>query len=215
MPIFFKHSISPQAHLAIWHITEPLAFFTVDLPINPAIHHPEKQLQHLASRYVITHLMPDFPLYSVEYDEHRKPHIPLSKIHFSFSHAGSYAVALVCDGEYCGVDIEMFQPKIESLKNKFLKDDEISLAGEILTLYGAELRLTITHILSLFFSAKEAIYKWQGKRGISIKRDIHILKYEISLSKLVCRFANSEEEMAVFFKWFPSFVVTWIVFPKF
>ena len=61
MPIFYLQNISPCTKLGVWHIAEAADFFLQQVPLQTQITHPRKQLQHLAGRYLLKVLYPDFP----------------------------------------------------------------------------------------------------------------------------------------------------------
>jgi hypothetical protein len=61
MPLFYQHNINDIAKLAVWHISEPEDFFLEKVQLQKTINHPHKRLQHLAGRYLLQLLHPDFP----------------------------------------------------------------------------------------------------------------------------------------------------------
>ncbi|MGN6355248.1 MAG: 4'-phosphopantetheinyl transferase family protein, partial [Parafilimonas sp.] len=61
MPLFFQHTINETTQLGIWHIEEEEDFFLAKVPLQKSITHPHKRLQHLAGRYLLQYLFPDFP----------------------------------------------------------------------------------------------------------------------------------------------------------
>ncbi|HEV8081101.1 MAG TPA: 4-phosphopantetheinyl transferase, partial [Chitinophagaceae bacterium] len=90
MPVLYEH-INDFAKIAIWHIAEEKKFFLQKVPLQREITHPHKQLQHLAGRYLLQHLYPDFPYHLIEIADTRKPFLPDEEYHFSISHCGDYA----------------------------------------------------------------------------------------------------------------------------
>ena len=71
MPLFFQQDIDDTTRLAIWKIEEEEAFFHV--PLQREITHPHKRLQHLAGRYLLKYLFPDFPTELIRIADTRKP----------------------------------------------------------------------------------------------------------------------------------------------
>ena len=61
MPIFFQHQISEATRLGIWKIEETEDFFKANVPQHRSVTHPHKRLQHLAGRFLLQYLFPDFP----------------------------------------------------------------------------------------------------------------------------------------------------------
>ena len=61
MALFYQHNINETTKLAIWKIEEEAYFFLEQVPLQREITHPHKRLQHLAGRYLLRFLFPDFP----------------------------------------------------------------------------------------------------------------------------------------------------------
>lgn len=151
MPLFYQHNIN-EATLAVWNITEREEFFLEKADLQKEINHPHKRLQHLAGRYLLRLLHPAFPLHLIEIADSNKPLLVDEAFHFSISHCGHFAAAIVSENKVVGIDVEMVRSKIELIKHKFLSRREQQLLPE----EGAQL-------LTLLWSCKEAVYKWYGK----------------------------------------------------
>ena len=155
MPLFYQQDINLTTKLGIWKIEEPEDFFLQSVPLQRSITHPHKRLQHLAGRFLLPFLFPDFPHAEIEIADTRKPFLPDEQYHFSISHCGDYAAAIVSSKERVGIDIELITQRIHNIKHKFLHADEIVFVN--------------THqenqqigLLTLLWSAKEAMFKWWG-----------------------------------------------------
>ena len=61
MPLFYQQDINETTRLGVWQITEDESFFLEKVPLSREITHPHKRLQHLAGRYLLQSLFPDFP----------------------------------------------------------------------------------------------------------------------------------------------------------
>ncbi len=127
MPLFYSHHIDENTRLAIWHITEPEDFFQEQVPASRTITHPHKRLQHLAGRYLLQFLFPDFPLQLIQVATTKKPFLPDESHHFSISHCGDYAAAIVSTTNRVGIDIEQPVQKLALLAPKFLNENEMKL----------------------------------------------------------------------------------------
>src|SRR5262245_20179839 len=130
MPIFFQHQINDTTRLGIWKIEETEEFFKANVPQHRDVTHPHKRLQHLAGRFLLQYLFPDFPYELIQIAETRKPYLPGEQYHFSISHCGDYAAAIVSKNERVGVDIEIPVDKVLRVRHKFLSDEEIRQFGE-------------------------------------------------------------------------------------
>jgi hypothetical protein len=61
MPLVYQQNINAVTKMAVWHITETEDFFAT-VPLQKTITHWHKRLQHLAGRFLLKELYPDFPL---------------------------------------------------------------------------------------------------------------------------------------------------------
>jgi phosphopantetheinyl transferase len=124
MPIFFQHRVSETTRLGIWKIEESEDFFKGNVPQHRDVTHPHKRLQHLAGRFLLQFLFPDFPYQLIQIADTRKPYLPGEQYHFSISHCADYAAAIVSKESRVGIDIEMPVEKIIRIRDKFLSLDE-------------------------------------------------------------------------------------------
>ena len=182
MPLYTEWSPDKHSLAAIWHVDEDEAFFQTRTGVITEIRHPKKRLEHLAGRYLLQHLKVDFPLHHITPDQHDKPRVPEDRYFFSISHSHPYVAAVLSDAEECGIDIQCWHPNIERIAHMFLSEEELRLCassssgGSVPTPRegqreaGRSRRETIT----LAWSAKEAAYKWHGRRGADFIRDLPI-----------------------------------------
>ncbi|HTN46759.1 MAG TPA: 4'-phosphopantetheinyl transferase superfamily protein [Flavipsychrobacter sp.] len=154
MPLYREWSSDPYSLAAIWEIAEPESFFLERTRVHTDIKNPKKRLEHLAGRFLLKHLEEDFPLLNIHIDEHDKPRLPDNEYFFSISHSYPYVAVVVSPFVECGIDIQVWHPRMELLQHKFLSEKEQKLfTGD-------------PQLLTLAWSAKEAAYKWQGRRGV-------------------------------------------------
>jgi len=154
MPLYREWSSDPYSLAAIWKIEEPESFFMEKTGLRPAIKAEKRRLEHLAGRFLLRHLVADFPLLHIFPDEHDKPRIAENEYYFSISHSFPYVAAVVSPYVECGIDIQVWHARIEQIQHKFLSDQEQSMIG------------TDPRMITLAWCAKEAAYKWQGRRGV-------------------------------------------------
>lgn len=167
--LFYQHNINDTTKLGIWQIEEPPSFFLEKVPLKKDVSHPYKRLQHLAGRYLLTVLAEDFPLEDIVIADTRKPFLEDEKYHFSISHCGNFAAALVSSTHRVGVDIERVSPRIISISHKFLHDHEHAFLREWEHLSQMHLELS-----TILWSAKEAVYKWHGLGQLDFKTHMHM-----------------------------------------
>ncbi|HEY5462354.1 MAG TPA: 4'-phosphopantetheinyl transferase superfamily protein [Hanamia sp.] len=207
MPLFYQHNINDSAKLAVWHITENEEFFLEKITIQKGIMHPHKRLQHLAGRYLLKILHPDFPLHLIEIATSKKPLLANHEFHFSISHCGDYAAAIVSENKIVGIDVELITPKIELVKNKFLNESEITLSETASQTLKYQL-------LTLFWSSKEAIYKWHGKGALSFKKNMGLeqLFFENGRGIIDAYFLKNERiDLKIEFRFFGNLCLAWVL----
>ena len=122
MPLVYQQNINESTKLGVWHITEPEDFYLEHVPLQREISHPNKRLQHLAARYLLKELYPNFPYELIRIADTKKPFLEDETYHFSISHCGSYAAVIVSTDHRVGVDVELITPKVEKVKHKFLSE---------------------------------------------------------------------------------------------
>jgi len=125
LALVYQHNINETTRLAVWHITEPESFFLKKVPLKKDVSHPHKRLQHLAGRYLLSFLFDGFPLEEILVADTRKPFLENEQYHFSISHCGDFAAAIVSSKERVGIDIELVTARIERIKHKFTSSDEL------------------------------------------------------------------------------------------
>ncbi|MGN6246983.1 MAG: 4'-phosphopantetheinyl transferase family protein [Ginsengibacter sp.] len=201
MPLFYQHSIN-ESKLAVWHITEDEDFFLQKVPLQTFVKHPHKRLQHLAARYLLQLLQPGFPFHQIEISSSKKPLLADESFHFSVSHCGDYAAAIVSETHLVGIDVELITGKIEKVKDKFLKPGEI----RILPKCDAK-------FLTLCWSAKEAIYKWYGKGNLDFKGNMNIDEFDFLNDEGVLKshfFKEKSIDLKIEYKFFENLCLAWV-----
>lgn len=166
MPLFYQQDINQDTRLAVWQIAEEESFFLEHVFLKRDITHPHKRLQHLAGRYLLRYLFPDFPAEAIAIADTRKPFLPDEAFHFSISHCGDYAAAIVSKTERVGIDIELLTPRVQKVQHKFLHPEEQSMVEDS----NAD-RITL---LTLLWSAKEAMFKWWGNGDVDFSEVLRI-----------------------------------------
>ncbi len=165
MPLFREWSSDPYSLAAIWKIEEPESFFIERIGFGSDIRNDKRRQEFLAGRFLLKHLKEDFPLLNIRRDEHDKPRLDGNHYYFSISHSWPYVAAIVSPYVEAGIDIQTPHPRMLRLQDKFLN-------GEEKRLFGNDERL-----ITLAWCAKEAVYKWQGRRGVEFKDHLLIQNF--------------------------------------
>ena len=187
MPLIYQHQIDLATKIGVWHITEEENFFLNQVPLQRSITHPHKRLQHLAGRYLLRELFPEFPLSLIVIADTRKPFLPDDAFHFSISHCGDYAAAIVSTQNRVGVDIEIPHQKIEKIQHKFLSEKERKILSEK---GGDNLQK-----LTMAWGIKEAMFKWYGTGQVDFIEDMNIIAVERNEldSDVICFFKKGKK----------------------
>jgi phosphopantetheinyl transferase len=172
VPLFYQQNINQYTKLGIWKIEEPEEFFLQKVPLQREITHPHKRLQHLAGRYLLPFLFPDFPHEEIEIANTRKPFLPNEQYHFSISHCSDYAAAIVSKTNRVGVDAEIITLRVEKIKHKFLHQNELRFVNSQPTNQQVKL-------LTLLWSAKEAMFKWYGLGEVDFSEMMRTFPFEL------------------------------------
>jgi 4'-phosphopantetheinyl transferase len=219
VPIFFQQQINDTTRLGIWKIEENKEFFLSNVPLQRNVTHPHKRLQHLAGRFLLQFLFPDFPYELIRIADTRKPYLPNEQYHFSISHCGDYAAAIVSSNKRVGIDIEIPTPRIHRIAKKFLSESEKKYVKTEYKLFSKQWGMnerTETEFLTFLWSAKESIYKWYGKgqvdfsEHISLHGDISLNK-EDSLEMPFIFTKNSAEELTIHGKLIENLTLAWVI----
>ena len=205
MPIFFQQQINETTRLGIWKIEETEYFFKGNVPVHRDVTHPHKRLQHLAGRFLLQFLFPGFPYELIQLADTRKPYLPDAQFHFSISHCGDYAAAIVSQDRRVGIDIEIPLKKITRIADKFLSENEKNIFQ---VSNDTETQANLQQ-LTLLWSTKEAIFKWYGDGGVDFRQHIHLLSQ--SSSQMKTHFVKTGSGLIVDYKIFDALVLTWVV----
>lgn len=223
MPIFFQQDMDGDTKLAVWKIEEEERFFTV--PLQREITHPHKRRQHLAGRYLLRYLYPEFPLDLIKIADTRKPYLEDEAFHFSISHCSNYAAAIVSRNKRVGVDIEVPTAKVERIKKKFLHAEELlflngrqtggndDVEPEGQTISAGGWQASPVHQLTLLWSVKEAVYKWWSYGGVDFSEMIRIEPFALEeKGEIRARFLAPEgfHQLPLHYRLFQGICLAWV-----
>ena len=210
MPLVYQQNINPSTKIGVWHITEDEVFFARQVHLQRGIPNVHKRLQHLAGRLLLKELFPGFPHELIQIADTLKPFLPDEKYHFSISHCGDYAAAIVSTDYRVGMDIEMIHPKVANVQHKFLSSVELSLLTE--ESVGGENESSI-RLLTLSWCIKESLFKWDGRGGIDFKKHLLIQKIlqQGTGGYADCSFLkNTEIHLPVHFMFLEDHCISWV-----
>ena len=205
MPLVYQQNINATTKIAVWHISEQEDFFLKEVPVQREISHWHKRLQHLAGRLLLKELFPDFPVSLIQIADTKKPFLENEPFHFSISHCGDYAAAIVSKSFRVGADVELLNDKIERIQHKFMHDEELPALFK-------QCPMPVKQSLTLYWSVKESVFKWWGNGEVDFKKDILIKKItgETQQGIVHCIFKD-EFLLDVHFLFFNNNFLTWVL----
>jgi phosphopantetheinyl transferase len=157
-------------------------------------------LQHLAGRFLLQFLFPDFPYSLIQVADTRKPFLPDEQYHFSISHCGDFAAAIVSSRDRVGIDIEIPVGKIHSIRNKFLHKNETD-----------QLPADDIRYLTLYWSVKEAVFKWYGNGGVNFREQIQLQRLDETDKQITCYFTKTGRHLTAKYLQFDHLTLVWVV----
>jgi len=188
MPIYQTNNISDNLKIAIWKITETEDELTNELvlvgfELNSIYKTKNKQRlkQWLATRLLLNDFFKDV---KVIYDSLGKPSLD-NGWNISISHSNDFVAINLNKDDDCGIDIEKITPKIERIKHKFLNNIDL------------ENVISLEHLI-IYWGAKEALYKYYGKKEVLFIENLFINNFNKSNNKF-----NGKIKMADFQKEIP------------
>jgi phosphopantetheinyl transferase len=216
VPIFYQHQINEYTRLGVWKIEETEEFFKGNVPHHRDVTHPHKRLQHLAGRFLLQYLFPYFPYELIEIADTRKPFIPDERFHFSISHCGDYAAAIVSTASRVGVDIEIPTGKVMKIIDKYLSNEEKEIFNIQYSIYnnqllGYRIQTNDSSLPTLLWSAKEAVFKWYGNGEVDFRKHTQLKQLHAGEEIIDCFFTKTQSELKINYRLFDKLVLAWVV----
>lgn len=211
MPLIYQQSINTTTRLGLWHIEETEDFFLDKVNLQREIHHPRKRLQHLAGRYLLKELFPDFPYELLMIADTRKPFLANEAYHFSISHCNNYAAVIISRNHRVGADVESFTDKIDKVKHKFLSGIEQGIIAAAIPPGADALNLAG---LTAAWSIKESLFKWYGNGEVDFIEHLHIERIVFNGDSGIayCKFLKGETTfLQVHFSFFDQNCISWVL----
>ena len=210
MALVYQKEIQDSATLAIWKIEESAEVLVAKLQLDEqeqayfeSLGQHMRQLHWLATRVLLRTLLQTEHYIDCKADAHGKPYLVNFPHRISLSHSYDYAAVMISETRAVGIDIELIKSKIEALAPKFLTDTERSFIDR---------DHAVAHLYSCW-AAKEAVYKLQGKSGISFKEHIHLQPFAYAENGTLRALLQSKEDTAtldVAFERFGSYVLAYV-----
>jgi phosphopantetheinyl transferase len=206
MPINFFTNLDPSGNLLLWQAEEEIDWFKgqLDLVSNlweeyESLANDARRHRWLASRYAVQQVTKQSPL-NILKDHSGRPYLDAERKPLSLSHCEGFVAAIHSDVSV-GIDVERISPRVQKIKNYFMRDEELDLLGE----ENGELMLA--------WSAKESIFKWYGRQKLGFKSQLCIRSIDFEGQVMEMELSTSEHNLiqSVFFRQDSDKVLTWTV----
>lgn len=99
----------------------------------------------------------------IDYNEVGAPVVDTPNTHISVAHGGGYVAVAIADRSV-GIDIESSERNFERAKGRYMSTEELALSDDALW-------------PAMAWTAKEALYKLYGHRGVDLRDDIHLTTF--------------------------------------
>jgi phosphopantetheinyl transferase (holo-ACP synthase) len=166
MPLVYQQNINEHTKIGVWHILETDDFFLEKVTEHYKIRHFQKKTQHLAGRYLLLELAKDISIKNILLSTTGKPFLTDNSYFFSISHSADYVAVIISTKSNVAIDIQDVVPKIESIKQKFLTEEEMNLLST--------LSISPNEQFTFAWTVKEAMFKYFDDSGVDFKQHLNI-----------------------------------------
>ena len=172
MPLTNIIYLDAERRIGCWEITESSEELSESLTVDDELKerikncHERRVKELFATRVLLKRLMGNSEE-TIVYDENRKPSLKYGSEKISISHSKDRVVILISQSVEVGIDVEYVGEKILRIKEKFLRDRELEFAGEDLV-KG-----------TIYWCAKESLYKFYGERGLDFRKNLILNDFEV------------------------------------
>ena len=181
--MLLQRDITDKTKLGIWKIDESADWFRSQLKLDDRENHlidsfknHQRKLHWLSSRVLLRILLDNPSVFiHLESDERGRPVIHNFPVKISISHSAELSALLVSSEFEAGIDIEKIDPKIERIRHKFLRGEElesISNSNRLAQLY-------------IYWCAKETMYKLHGRKQLDFREHLFIEPFSIADSGIL------------------------------
>lgn len=163
MPLIKDILTEQKDRILVWKDEETLEFFLEKTELNSEdsqklekYTNERRKKDLLIARYLLQTLIPTA---EVNYLETGKPFLKNNEAKISISHTKDLVAIMVSKDHTVGIDIEYISPRVDKLAQRFLSEEEIKIANN-------------TMLRTLYWSAKESLFKLDDKQGLDFKTEI-------------------------------------------
>lgn len=200
MPLHYAETTPDYCRLLLWKLDEDEDQLRELLPVTndhaefDTITHPQKRREWLAGRVLVKKLVEDQACQQYQgmwKDEHGKPFLVGASCPISITHTSEYVAGVLHQSLPVGIDMEKVHPKLIRTARKFLSDPEVQQAGDHLIR------------LCMYWCAKEALYKLNGRKKVSFRDSIAIAPFAEDATVLEGTLTDTDRQVRarIYIRW--------------
>lgn len=203
MPLVHSENITDGCHLMIWELTESIEELDAMLPIFVdreellSTSHPQKKREWMGGRILLNQLVAHTgqTFHGLRKDEHGKPFLKNSSQYISLTHTSEYVAAVIHPSQQVGIDMEKKHEKLLRTSRKYMNDLEMDQAREDIPSH------------CIYWCAKEALYKLNGRKKVSFKDDITIRNVQATATQGLGLLHDNGKltEATIFIRWMEEY----------
>lgn len=166
---------SPESHqLNFLSFREKLSYANIS--------HPEKKNEWATARLAIFDALQvlELPYPGFFKDEHGKSQSMNGQGFVSLTHTQGFAAAIFHRDQAVGIDMDLIREKILRIGFRFLDPSELEFLEQDPVHY------------TMAWSAKESIFKCQGKRGVSFRENIRLDSFALNSERITGRILGTD-----------------------
>lgn len=147
-----------------------------------------RKKEWLTVRWLLQQLM-GLPTPEIRYEATGKPFLSSGVQHISITHSAKIVAIALHPTQQTGVDVEEISTRADRVKHRFLSEGELAMVA------NAQ-QQDYHFLLSLFWSTKECMYKWYGKKRLRFIEHLNINAYTIQQNKQHKKFGTLQTSIS-------------------
>lgn len=212
MSLYLKHKFDEGLKIfGLWYISESeeelkSLFYkvgygpkTCNMERYYNINNQKRRIEWLSTRILIYQIFNEPK--KIDYTENGKPYLIDNDFHISISHSCDFVAVLLSYEGRAGLDIERVSERVQKISHKFLNAQEAEHAP-----------VSDQYAITLFWGAKEALYKLHGNENINLRDNINIKPFEprkIGILEGVILNGHHPEEHILHYFFFSDYLAIW------
>lgn len=182
MSLFSNIHLDNGLQIVVWNLTETLEELTGLTTLSEeeritwdAISVPSKKREFLAGKYVLERAcaLLNISYTGIEKDENGKPHLAGREYEISLTHTEDFIAVAFFRQSAVGIDLEKPREQIFRILPRLYSPEEVAAVnGDLNT-------------ATVYWSAKEALYKLYGKRAVDFRKHLKLSGDENNLEGLI------------------------------